>query len=64
MKSKTWFEIWWWPPNWGTWELLSSHKTQEAAEKTCERAYREQPHVSFQIRKSYIHKIYRRNKNL
>jgi len=51
MKSKIWFETLWWTPHWGAWQIWRSHKTQAAAEKACERAHRERPYISFQIRK-------------
>ncbi len=51
MKSKTWFETLWWTPQWDTWQVWRIHKTQEAAEKACERARRGKPYLNFQIRK-------------
>lgn len=51
MKSKVWFETWWWSPQQGTWQVWRSHETREAAEKACKRVQSGQPYLNFQIRK-------------
>ena len=51
MKSKVWFETWWWSPKQDTWFIWRNHETQKAAEKACKSVQSGQPDLNFQIRK-------------